>query len=263
MSSRFEADRSDVDDILGAYALDAVDPEERAMVERHLADDPAARAEVDEMRETAAALASLPSDDEGAPAGLWSRIADAIGSPDASETTTASESATPAAPPPTNVVPLTRAARSFSARIVVPLVAAAAVVIVVLGVQVATRTPSRAGDLAAAYNHAVAGGAATVRLQAAGQGTVAAEIALQADGTGYLRNEHLAALPDGKTYQLWALETRGSSQQAISAGVLGRVPSAVAFHVAGAPSGFAITVENAPGVVASQQSPVAVGKVSA
>jgi anti-sigma factor RsiW len=259
MSNRFDSDHPEVDDVLGAYALDAVDPAERALIERYLADDPVARAEVDEMRETASALAALPADDEGAPAGLWGRIADAIGSPDAPASATTADASRPA-----NVVPLSRPARSFPARIVVPIVAAAALVIAVLGVQVATRTPNRAGDLAAAYNHAVAGGAATVSLRAATPtGGVTAEIALQSDGTGYLRNEHLAELPVGKTYQLWALVPRGAGQQAISAGVLGREPSAAAFHLSGAPSGFAITVENAPGVVASKQSPVAVGEVPA
>ncbi len=257
MSDRW-VERPDIDDVLGAYALDAVDPAERALIEQRLADDPVARAEVDEMRETAAALASMPTDDEGAPAGLWGRIADAIATPDASDVG-APEPALPA-----NVVPFTRSTRSFPARIVVPIAAAAALVIAVLGVQATTRSPSRAGDLAAAYNHAVAGGAATVPLRASTPtGGVTAEIALQSDGTGYLRNEHLAELPEGKTYQLWALVPRGAGEQAISAGVLGREPSATAFHLSGAPTGFAITVEDAPGVIASQHSPVAVGEVPA
>jgi anti-sigma-K factor RskA len=255
MSKRFDSEHPDVDDILGAYALDAVDPSEREVIERHLADDPVARAEVDEMRETAAALASLPADDEGAPAGLWDRIAGAIGVADAAPAPTGHPS--DVAPLPANVVPITRAKRSFSARIVVPVVAAAALVIAVLGVQVATRPPSRAGDLAAAYNHAVANGAKTVALRA-GNGVVA-EIAVSRDGSGYLRNVHLAALPSGKTYQLWAVTGQGSAARIISAGVLGSDPSAVAFHLADQPNEFAITVESAPGVVASKNVPTAVG----
>jgi anti-sigma-K factor RskA len=250
MSKRFDSEHPDVDDILGAYALDAVDPSEREMVERHLADDPVARAEVDEMRETAAALASLPADDEGAPAGLWGRIADAIG---------ASEAPAEVETRPTNVVPLTRSKRSFSARIVVPVVAAAALVIAVLAVQVATRPPSRAGDLAAAYNHAVVNGATTVALR--GGNGVVAEIAVSRDGSGYLRNEHLAALPADQTYQLWAVTGHGSAARVISAGVLGSDPNAVAFHLAKAPDEFAITVESTPGVVASKNAPTAVGSL--
>ncbi len=71
------------------------------------------------------------------------------------------------------------------------------------------------------------------------------------------------ALPDGQTYQLWAIVGAGDAQHAISAGVLGSNPSATAFPVSGAPQAFVITVEQAPGVVRSTQSPVAAGKVAA
>ncbi|MEI5584532.1 MULTISPECIES: anti-sigma factor domain-containing protein [unclassified Agromyces] len=50
------------DELLAAYALDAVSDEEREVVERHLAASPEARAEVDAYREAAAGLA-----DEAAP----------------------------------------------------------------------------------------------------------------------------------------------------------------------------------------------------
>jgi hypothetical protein len=241
-----------IDDLLGAFALDAVDPDERELVERHIALDPVARAEVDEMRETAAVLASLPRNDEGAPPGLWDRIAGAI-----------TESADRAPAPP---VPITSAKRraSISARVVMPIAAAAAIIIAVLAVQVIRQSPDRAGNLAAAYDHAIKNGAAPISLQSAdANGGVAAEIALQSDGTGYLRADHLAALPQGKTYQLWALVDRGTRQRAISAGVLGRDPQTAAFHVASKPASFAITVEAVPGVVRPSQSPIAVGKVSA
>lgn len=47
----------DPDELLAAYALDAVSDEERAIVERHLARSPEARAEVDAYREAAVGLA--------------------------------------------------------------------------------------------------------------------------------------------------------------------------------------------------------------
>ncbi len=253
-----EMPRSEIDDLLGAYALDAVEPAEREMVERHLAGDAAARAEVDGMRETAAVLASLPVSDEGAPAGLWVRIAGAIGLPLESDVDHGESQAASA-----TVLPLARPRRSASIpmRVAVPIAAAAAIIIAVLAVQVATRTPSRAGDFAAAYNHAVSSGAAKVRLQASSGGVVAAEIALQADGTGFLRNDNLARLPAGKTYQLWAISGSADARRVISAGVLGSEPRAAAFHVAERPSSFAITVEDAPGVVASTQAPAVAGQV--
>ena len=194
-----DASGSDINDLLGAYALDAVDRDERELVERHLAADPAARAEVDEMRETAAVLASLPVDDEGAPAGLWNRIAGAIGASDES----------PAAPEPGVVVPLTRRTRSVPMRLAVSVAAAAALIIAVLAVQVATGSPNRAGNIAAAYDHAVASGARTVQLENP-SGNVVAEIALQRDGTGYLRSDALGPLPNGNTYQLWAITGSGA-----------------------------------------------------
>ena len=248
-----EMPRADVDELLGAYALDALDPVEREIVERHLAADPAARAEVDELREAAAALASFPAGEEGAPEGLWDRIAGTIGRPGS-----ASDERTE----PT-VVPFAKPKRSgfVPARIAIPVAAAAALIIAILGVQVATEGPNRVGDVAAAYDHAVANGATTVQLKSSSGSATAAEIAVLSDGTGYLRNEHLAALPAGKTYQLWAVVKRNKGTRAISAGVLGRDPTAVAFHVATTPDTFAITVESAPGVVRSKNDPVASGSL--
>jgi anti-sigma-K factor RskA len=240
-----------VDDLLGAFALDAVEPEERARVERHLAVDPDARAEVDAMRETAAVLASIPHEGHDAPEGLWDRIAAAIETDDASERAVAP-------------IPITRARapRSVPMRVFAPILAAAAIVVVVLAVAVANRAPGNAVNVAAAYDHAVSHGATTVALDGGTNGGVEAEIALQPDGTGYLRNRNLTALPAGRTYQLWALTGSGASQRAISAGVLGRDPGAVAFHVASTPEAFAITIEQAPGVVQSSHQPTAVGEVS-
>jgi anti-sigma-K factor RskA len=247
MTDQPSSNTSDMNDLLGAFALDAVDADERGRVEQHLAVDPVARAEVDEMRETAAVLASLPRDDEGAPDGLWERIAGAIGEP---------EAAAPAPAP----IPITRAKRvaAVPARVFVPLVAAAAIVIALLTIQLTTRAPNSAGNVAAAYRHAVSSGATTANLEVSGSHTVAAQIALQDDGTGYLRNQALAPLPSGQTYQLWAIVKNGAAVSAISAGVLGRDPGAVAFHVASRPNSFAVTVERVPGVVISHENPVAV-----
>ena len=243
MTDQPSSNPPDLNDLLGAFALDAVDADERERVEQHLAADPAARAEVDEMRETAAVLASMPRDDEGAPDGLWDRIAGAISAPEA-------------APAP---IPITRAKRfaAAPARVFLPLAAAAAIAIAVLTVQLATRAPSSAGNVAAAYRHAVSSGAITANLEASGSHAVAAQIALQDDGTGYLRNQALPPLPSGQTYQLWAIVKQGTTSTAISAGVLGRDPGAVAFHVAGRPNTFALTVERVPGVVTSHNLPVA------
>ena len=62
----------DIEELLGAYALDAVDDDERRLVEAYLATNPRARAEVDQHREVATLLAFGGAD---APEGLWDRIA--------------------------------------------------------------------------------------------------------------------------------------------------------------------------------------------
>lgn len=62
----------DVQSLLGAYALDALDPEEVAAVEEHLAGCPRCQSEVAAYRNTASLLATPGGQ---APAGVWDRIA--------------------------------------------------------------------------------------------------------------------------------------------------------------------------------------------
>ena len=66
---------AELDELLGAYALDAVDPDERLAVEDYLRINPRARAEVAEHREVAAQLAFEGSE---APPHLWSSIEGAL-----------------------------------------------------------------------------------------------------------------------------------------------------------------------------------------
>ncbi|MGC9963082.1 MAG: anti-sigma factor [Acidimicrobiales bacterium] len=69
----------EITELLGAYALDAVSPEETSEIDQHLAECPRCRAEVAAHREVAGVLGNLGG---MVPPGLWSRIADelAIGS---------------------------------------------------------------------------------------------------------------------------------------------------------------------------------------
>jgi len=64
----------ELDSLLGAYALDALDRDERLRVDTYVANNARARAEVDELRESAASLALAPVDDLTAPPHLWDRI---------------------------------------------------------------------------------------------------------------------------------------------------------------------------------------------
>ena len=57
-----ELQREELQALLGAYALDAVDPDERDQIERYLETDPRARAEVESFREAASMLAMSGAD---------------------------------------------------------------------------------------------------------------------------------------------------------------------------------------------------------
>jgi anti-sigma factor RsiW len=71
-------EHAEIKELLGAYALDAVEPEEADEIERHLATCPRCRAEVMEHREVAGLLGYAGSD---APPGLWDRIVETLEEP--------------------------------------------------------------------------------------------------------------------------------------------------------------------------------------
>ena len=73
------------------------------------------------------------------------------------------------------------------------------------------------------------------------------------DGSGFLKNQDMATLPNDQTYQLWAVSGPQSKPVVISAGVLGADPKTVAFHTDGQVNAFGVTVEQSPGVVSSTQ----------
>jgi hypothetical protein len=87
-----------------------------------------------------------------------------------------------------------------------------------------------------------------------GEGTShAMRIVVRNDGTGYVLQSSLPELSAGSTYQLWAVV----DDTVISAGVLGRNPGIVPFHIdPEGLRGLVITREVAGGVAQSQQDPV-------
>ncbi len=248
MNSR--ADNPELDALLGAYALDALDVEERRQVEEYLAQNPSARAEVDELRETAASLALTPSagDDEAAPPELWQRISQSI----------ADE---PKVQVPVDELAARRERRRTPWVVIVASVAAA--IVFVLGAQVVSLN-GRLDDnrtVAAAFDRAAKSkDAKKVALQA--DGTDVARVVLLPDGSGFLKAVKLPKLPDDQTYQLWALSGSADNPTKISAGVLGSQPNAVGFHTNGPISGLALTVEHEGGVVQSSNPPVASAALS-
>lgn len=221
------------DDLLAAYALDAVDdPAELEALAERLASDPDARRELDAHREVAAELGgSVPV---APPPGVWEAVLAGIRSPEA---------------PP---VPLRRRSRPRLVR--VAAWAAAAAALVGVGVVVGQRS---AGDpdlerVAAA----VAGSPAAVhRPLVAADGRPVGEIVLAADGTGFIRLEGLDDLPQDRTYQVWAMR----DGTPVSVAVLGPGGRALAaFTYTGPADAFALTVEPAGGLPTPSGEPVAV-----
>ncbi|HET9729628.1 MAG TPA: anti-sigma factor [Acidimicrobiia bacterium] len=243
-----------LDALLGAYALDAVDADDRRRVEQYLARNPSARREVDEMRETAASLALAPADDFTAPADLWDRISATVALEQGDEL------AARRARRRARAVVNTWVGRAAIAAAVVA-VALAAEVVVLRGRLDDARQP---GDksLAVAFNRAAkVNGVHAVSLAPQG-GAELARVVLLPDGTGYLRNDRLGKLSADKTYQLWAITGDPNKPAVISAGVLGNDPHTIAFRTSGPVHAFAITVEEAPGVEKSRNEPVASGAVA-
>lgn len=243
-----ELSHTEIAELLGAFALDAVDADEAEAVERHLAYCPRCRDEVTGHREAVAFLANAGS---VAPEGLWSRIADGL------------EEAPPS--PELSHLPLRRRPdrRSLPAKPVVALAAAAAAVIGVLGVQV-QRQDGRLDRLSPALeqrglDEAVAAALFDDRSTkvdlASDDGALFVKAVVQPDGRGYVVRHNLPPLGAGRTYQLWGLV----GEQTVSLGVLGADPQVRAFAAAGDVAVLAVTAETAGGVVSPTSPPVVRG----
>ena len=244
-------------DLLGAYALDAVDVDERKEIERHLATCPRCRAEVAEHREVAALLSQ-----SGAPApdGVWDRIASELSPP----APPMRMSVSPSDQPGSTVVALADAPsadrRSVTRRSMVAMLAVAASIIVVLGI-VAVAQSTRANrhqSLEALAGRAASSSKLKVDLTGAGGN---AQAVVGANGKGYLITDGMAAPAGGHVYQLWG-KVGGT---VLSLGTFGDskvVPFSVDPSHIGDIELFAVTQEQAPGVIASTQKvPVMAGTV--
>lgn len=232
------ADERELDELLGAYALDAVSPDERRRVEEHLLVDPRARAEVREHREVASLLAWTGS---SAPDGLWDRIADQL------EDRAPAPSGELAAV--LSIDPVARRASRPRARWQ-PLAGwlgatAAAAAIAVFAVSVVDRESPSREPMLEAVDAARKDRDSKVTMLTDAEGTVGGEAIIDEEGHGYLLIDRLPELPTDRTYQLWG-EMDG---KAISLGVLGNHPGMETFTAEGELTRLMITNEVAGGVV--------------
>ena len=262
-------------DELAVYALDALDDDERLVVEAHLARCPACTTIVDEHRATLAALTR----DEPPPPAVWQRIAAQTGAGDvptplAVMPSTPTSPAAPAppggrldaapgpavgAPAPIHLRPR-RAAPSRRWAAISGVAAAAALVVGgIAGVAIASRDdePADLAELAAAALEQP--GASVTTLVAADDGRDAARVVTDGS-TGYIVLDDLPTLPAGQAYQLWRIEGAAAP---VSLGVIGDGREEVA--TVGVPAGtstLALSTEPADGSVAPTGDIVATGTLA-
>jgi anti-sigma-K factor RskA len=225
----------ELDELLGAYALDAVDADDRRRVEDYLAVNPRAAAEVQAHREVATMLAFSGMD---APDDLWGRITDEIG-----------EQAPPPGPALASVLSLDehpRGRRRLAS--VAPWVMSAAAVLALVFVAFgpANDTDAPNEPLASAVEVARADRDSLVTTLVADGSDVSAEAVIDQDGHGYVVARDLPTLTDAETYQLWGVVENGD---VISLGIFGPNPEIETFTVDAPVSALAITIEQSPGVI--------------
>jgi anti-sigma factor RsiW len=240
---------AEMDELLGAYALDAVDADEREQIEEYLEENPRARAEVTEHREVAAMMSLAGGQ---APDGLWDRIAGELG-PDASDGVV----------PQLRLVPVAEKPKPARRWWGIALASVAAAAIAILGVTV-VHQGHRIDDLEAVTSKdSVVVGAAEAMTDPSARltslttpdGATMADVVVQASGQGYLVPRTMPTLASDRTYQMWGV----IGDEVISLGVLGNEPSVSAFHTDPRVKTIMVTDEVRGGVPVTEQTPVSQG----
>lgn len=284
--------RDDFTDLLGVYALDAVEVDEAQRIADHLLTCPWCASEVAEHREVASFLSQSGAD---APPLIWDRISSELSpaappmrmsltrpdaEPIAGLATPPGGFGPPSLSSPTTVPVSTdgevvsldagRDARSARAagrspnrsRVLVAVMAVAACLVVALGVVVVSQN-RRIGDLqeVAQQLPRPRAGDLSAKLTSPDSDRTARAI-VGADGQGYLLVDDLPAPDPGDVYQVWGQV----DDTLLSLGTFGDGRDVVRFQVDPANldgvKAFAITKEKAPGVLTSTQKPVVVGAVT-
>jgi anti-sigma-K factor RskA len=254
----------EIKELLGAYALDAVDAREADAVELHLRDCPKCRAEVETHREVAAMLAHTGAP---APTDIWDRIVASLDGADEAPAmrltmTPVDEPHESEAPrsPGGNVAPFQRRRFDSANRWMLGAISAAAALVLVLGVSL-YRQSDRLGDIEQGLRGITLEQVAddtqkdpsTRKLTLTSpDGDLTARMALHDNGHGFLEASGLPVLSPEQTYQLWVINTDGT---AVSLGLFNGGDEAVTVQAGLKPKGFAITVEEAGGVIQSERMP--------
>ena len=234
-------------ELLGAYAVHALEPDERSDVDEHLGSCDTCMTELEHLLDASAALGM--TDLKPPSAGLWDRIrTDVL----ADSPTTGDAVA--------DIIRLDAARehrREGQSRWRIAAVSAAAAAAIAIPTTLAFSGSSSPSLAALAKSAASQPNARTVPLVDA-KGNKLAEAVMTASGQGYVRDSRLPGLPDGQTYQLWFID----NGVPVSSGLLGRSPHVAAFAARPDVDAIAISVEPANGSVSPSTSPVAVGNLT-
>ena len=269
MSDRWPAD---IEQLLAVYALDAVDDDERAIVDDYLRDNPRAVAEVESYRE---ALSYLQSGST-APPGLWERIATQLetappplrldefrappsrSGPGSPPSRSAGGRSGPGPPPSRSAGGRSLGRILAIAAAIITFVAAAFVI-----VQQQREIDRRGNDSVAAATAREADDARrnpqsrTILLRDGG-GALSVVAYLEPDGDLFLSGEQLPVLERDRTYQLWCV--RDATPMPVSLAILGAEPAMTKLRLDSCAGLLAITNENAGGAAQPSGEPVVAGR---
>lgn len=255
-------------DLLGAYALDAVEADEQAQIELHLRTCPWCASEVAEHREVASLLSHSGTD---APDGVWDRIVAELSPPAPPLRMSFSPlgEVDPAAPDRTGSVP--SVAASLQGGSVTPMrrspratralgavLAVAACLLLVLGV-VAVDQHRRIQQMEEQTALPSSAGAALV-VELSGEGVDSgAKAVVEHSGQGFLVSHDLPNVGDDELYQLWG----NVDGVILSLGTFDSGTEVVNFQLdperLDQVEGFMVTLEKAPGAPTSEHPPVIIG----
>jgi anti-sigma factor RsiW len=253
-------DHSEIQELLGAYALDAVDPDEATQVERHLAECPPCQAEVASYREVAGLMGYTGA---AAPPDLWERIAAGLEEQPPPLRLDRLQTPSSVAGP----VAISPAGRTVSTRVFTAVLAVAAVLLVGLGIQVirlSTRTshlPNTVASQLMVKSYEAAAGEFDARHVSLirTDGTTSVPMVILPNGTAYVDARELPRLAADRTYQLWGKGATGSAP--VSLAVMGSDPVIQQLSIPSDVTALAVTLERAGGVPAPTTPALAQGQI--
>ncbi len=245
----------EVRELLGAYALGALDPDERAQVDALLLADATARAELHELEQAAAWLghASLRP-----PTSAWDAIraevdrdrVPAMAPHEAVPEASAEPSTEMPAPTPIR----SRTERRFS-RLLVAAAAVVALAIGAAGVFTVVDRSSSSDTITTQYEAALSNPKAQVTTLRSQDGQYSARAVVLRNHTGYLADAAMPSLPSGRDYQLWSITPDGP----VSVGLMRGNPDIRKFTVVDATTALAVTNEPRGGSPTPTGTPVVSG----